>query len=104
MNKFHAIFDTGVCPAVHASDTAVALCAVNARVLLMSSDGARMLPLEEFFVGPDEDATVENVLQPGEIVAEIVIPGRLSEHAERISEGKGTTGDGLRPGERRAVA
>ncbi len=74
MNKFHAIFDTGVCPAVHASDTAVALCAVNARVLLMSVDGARMMPVEDFFVRPDEDATVENVMQSGEIVAEIVIP------------------------------
>ena len=74
MNKFHAIFDTGVCPAVHASDTAVALCAVNARVLLLSVDGARMMPVEDFFVRPDEDATVENVMQSGEIVAEIVIP------------------------------
>ena len=74
MNKFHAIFDNGVCPAVHASDTAAALCAVNARVLLMSVDGARMMPFEDFFVRPDEDATVENVLQSGEIVAEIVIP------------------------------
>ena len=74
MNKFHAIFDTGVCPAVHASDTAVALCAVNARVLLMSSDGARMMPVEEFFVRPGEDATTENLLQSGEMVAEIVIP------------------------------
>ena len=74
MNKFHAIFDNGVCPAVHASDTAVALCAVNARVLLLSSNGARMMPVEDFFVLPDEDATVENVLQPGEMVAEIVIP------------------------------
>ena len=74
MNKFHAIFDTGVCPAVHASDTAVALCAVNARVLLMSVDGARMMPVEDFFVLPDEDATVENVLRLGEMVAEIVIP------------------------------
>ena len=74
MNKFHAIFDTGVCPAVHPSDTAVALCAVNARVLLMSVDGARMMPVEDFFVLPDEDTTVENVLQMGEMVAEIVIP------------------------------
>ena len=74
MNKFHAIFDTGVCPAVHASDTAVALCAVNARVLLMSSGGARMMPVEEFFVRPGADATTENVLQSGEMVAEIVIP------------------------------
>ena len=74
MNKFHAIFDTGVCPAVHASDTAVALCALNARALLMSVDGARMMPVEDFFVQTNEDATVENVLQPGEMVAEIVIP------------------------------
>lgn len=74
MNKFHAIFDTGICPAVHASDTAVALCAVNAQVLLMSVEGARMMPVEDFFVLPYEDATVENVLQSGEMVAEIVIP------------------------------
>ena len=74
MNKFHAIFDTGICPAVHASDTAVALCALNARVLLMSSDGARTMPVEDFFVLPDEDVTVENVLRPGEMVAEIEIP------------------------------
>lgn len=74
MNKFHAIFDNGVCPAVHASDTAVALCAVNARVLLMSADGARMMPVEDFFILPDEDATAENVLKSGEVVAEIVIP------------------------------
>ena len=74
MNKFHAIFDNGICPAVHASDTAVALCALNARALLVSSDGARTMPVEDFFVLPDEDATVENVLRPGEMVAEIEIP------------------------------
>lgn len=74
MNKFHAIFDAGVCPAVHASDTAVALCALNARVLLMSAGGARMMPVEDFFVRPDVDATAENVLRPGEIVVQIVIP------------------------------
>ena len=73
-NKFHAIFGTEVCPAVHPSDTAVALCALDARVLLMSSDGARMLPIEDFFVSPDSDVTRENVLQAGEILAEVVIP------------------------------
>ena len=73
-NKFHAIFDTGSCPAVHPSDTAVVLCALDARVLLMSSDGARMLPIEDFFVSSDSDVTRENVLRAGEILAEIVIP------------------------------
>ena len=73
-NKFHAIFGSKVCPAVHPSDTAVALTALDARVLLVSSDGARMLPIEDFFVDPDRDVTTENVLQEGEILAEVVIP------------------------------
>ena len=73
-NKFHAIFDGGICPAVHPSDTAVALAALDARVLLISSDGARMLPVEDFFAGPDVDVTSENVLRVGEILAEVVIP------------------------------
>ena len=76
LNKFHAIFGGENCPAVHPSDTAVALTALNARILLISLDGARMLSIEDFFVSPDADATVENVLRPGEIVAQVVIPSR----------------------------
>ena len=74
MNKFHAIFDTGVCPAVHASDTAVALAALDATVTLSSYDGARIMPVDDFFVGPAVDVTAENVLRSGEILAEIIIP------------------------------
>ena len=73
-NKFHAIFNGEICPAVHSSDTAVALAALDARVLLISSDGARMLLVEDFFTGPDVDVTSENVLRIGEILAEVVIP------------------------------
>lgn len=77
LNKFHAIFDVGVCPAVHPSDTAVALVALDARALLISSEGARMLPVEDFLVGPDVDVTAENILHSDEILAEIVIPSPL---------------------------
>lgn len=73
-NKFHAIFDAEICPAVHPSDTAVALIAVDARVLLISSSGARMMPIEEFFVGPDVGVTTENVLRADEMLAEVIIP------------------------------
>ena len=73
-NKFHAIFDTGSCPAVHPSDTAVALEALDARVLLLTWDGARMLPIEDFFVAPSVDVTRENVLEAGEILGQVVIP------------------------------
>ena len=73
-SKFHAVFDTDVCPSVHPSDTAVALIALDARVLLISTDGARMLPIEDFYISPSADATRENVMERGEILAEIVIP------------------------------
>ena len=73
-NKFHAIFDSGSCPAVHPSDTAVALEALDARVLLLTWDGARMLPIEDFFVAPSVDVTRENVLEAGEILGQVVIP------------------------------
>ena len=74
LNKFHAIFDNEICPVVHPSDTAVALTALDARALLISTTGARMLPVADFFTSPDVDAALENVLQAGEIVAEIVLP------------------------------
>lgn len=73
-NKFHAIFDVGVCPAVHPSDTAVALVALDARALLISPGRGRMLPMEDFLAGPDVDVTAENVLRSGEILAEVIIP------------------------------
>ena len=77
-SKFHAIFDTEVCPSVHPSDSAVALIALDARVLLISTDGARMLPIEDFYISPSADATRENVMDPGEILAEVVIPTATS--------------------------
>ena len=73
-SKFHAVFDTEVCPSVHPSDTAVALIALDARVLLISTDGARMLPIEDFYISPSTDVTRENVMVQGEILAEVVIP------------------------------
>ena len=77
-SKFHAIIDTEVCPSVHPSDSAVALIALDARVLLISTDGARMLPVEDFYISPSADATRENVMDPGEILAEVVIPTETS--------------------------
>ena len=77
-SKFHAVFDTEVCPSVHPSDTAVALIALDARVLLISTDGARMLPIEDFYISPSVDATRENVMERGEILAQVVIPTATS--------------------------
>ena len=73
-NKFHAIFDGAICPAVHPSDTAVALTALDAQVAIESADGARLLPIQDFFVAPEVDVTSENALRPDEILTAVVIP------------------------------
>ena len=56
-NKFHAIFDGAICPAVHPSDTAVALSALDARVTLLSSGATRTVSVGDFFVSPDVDVS-----------------------------------------------
>lgn len=73
-NQQHAIFGAGACLAVHPSDTATALVALGGRVTIVGRRGTRSVPVESFFVLPDQDMTKENVLQPGEILTEIVVP------------------------------
>lgn len=73
-NEFHAIFDNQPCAIVHPSATGTALVALGARLRLTSAKGTRELPIEKFFILPAEDVHRENVLQPGELISEIVVP------------------------------
>jgi xanthine dehydrogenase YagS FAD-binding subunit len=73
-NQQHAIFGGTTCLAVHPSDTATALVALGARVNIAGRRGTRAVPLESFFLLPDESMLKENVLQPGEVLTEIVVP------------------------------
>lgn len=54
---------------VPSMDSGPALCALEALVTVIGSNGRRQLPLSEFFVGPRK-----TVLTTGELLAEIVIP------------------------------
>ncbi len=73
-NKFHCIFGGGPCFIVHPSDMAPALISCNAKVKIYSKKGERELELENFYVLPKENLKRENVLEPDEIVTEIMIP------------------------------
>jgi len=73
-NQYHAIFGGGACWIVHPSDTAPALTALDARVRIVGPKGARIVPVEKFFVLPDDDATKETVLESGEIVLGVLVP------------------------------
>ncbi|MGD2151747.1 MAG: xanthine dehydrogenase family protein subunit M [Gemmatimonadales bacterium] len=73
-NHFHCIFGGSGCYIVHPSDTAPALMALGASVRIASRSGTRLVPIDEFFVLPADDIRRENILQPGELVTEIVLP------------------------------
>ena len=75
-NEFHAIFGGGPSYIVHPSDTAPALVALDATFRIVGPGGERRVAAAEFFTLPTVDASRENVLKDGEVLAEIVLPAR----------------------------
>jgi xanthine dehydrogenase YagS FAD-binding subunit len=73
-DKYNAIFGGGDSNFVHPSDMAPMLIALGATITINGPDGARSLPLEQFFALPDKDIRRENVLKDGEIISEIQVP------------------------------
>jgi xanthine dehydrogenase YagS FAD-binding subunit len=73
-NQNHVIFGGAPCFAVHPSDTAVALAALQAQLVIVGPAGAKTVKIENFFTGPDKSVEKENILVPGEILTEIHLP------------------------------
>ena len=73
-NQYHCVFGGGACVIVHPSDTAPALIALDAKVRIIGPKGARVIPLEQFYVLPEQDATRETALEPGEMVLGVLVP------------------------------
>jgi xanthine dehydrogenase YagS FAD-binding subunit len=59
---------------VNPSDTAPALIALDARFVIRSSKGDRIVEAEEYFIGPDIDITRLHILKPGDLLTSIRIP------------------------------
>ena len=74
INREHAIFDANRCVAVNPSDTAPALIALDAQMVIRSSDGERVVNAQDYFIGPSIDITRMTVLQPGDLLTAIRIP------------------------------
>jgi len=74
INREHAIFDANRCVAVNPSDTAPALVALDARMVVRSMDGEREVNAEDYFIGPSTDITRMTVLRPGELLTAIRVP------------------------------
>jgi xanthine dehydrogenase YagS FAD-binding subunit len=75
INREHAIFDANRCVAVNPSDTAPALIALDAQMVIRSASGERTVGAGDYFIGPSTDITRMTVLHPGELLTSIRIPG-----------------------------
>jgi xanthine dehydrogenase YagS FAD-binding subunit len=75
LNREHAIFDADRCVAVSPSDTAPALIALDASMVVQTPRGERVVPAAEYFVGPGTDITRLTILKPGDLLTAVRIPG-----------------------------
>jgi xanthine dehydrogenase YagS FAD-binding subunit len=73
-NREHCLWGASRCVAVSPSDTAPAMVALDARMVIQNASGEREVPAEEFFIGPDVEITRMNVLESGDVLTAIRIP------------------------------
>jgi xanthine dehydrogenase YagS FAD-binding subunit len=73
-NREHAIFGASRCVAVTPSDTANALVALDASMVIRGGSGERVVPAAEFFIGPGVNIQRMTVISPGEILTAVRIP------------------------------
>jgi xanthine dehydrogenase YagS FAD-binding subunit len=60
--------------AVNPSDSAPALIALDAKFVIRTPKGERIVDAEDYFVGPDIDITRLHILKPGDLLTAIRIP------------------------------
>src|SRR6202140_503297 len=74
LNREHAILDADRCVAVNPSDTAPALIALDAKMVVRTPKGERVVNAEDYFIGPAIDITRMTILRPGDLLTAIRIP------------------------------
>ncbi|WP_329170434.1 xanthine dehydrogenase family protein subunit M [Streptomyces decoyicus] len=75
VHRGHAILGTSEhCIATHPSDMAVALVALDAVVHVEGTKGSRTIPVDDFFLLPEDTPEREHPLTPGELITAIEVP------------------------------
>ncbi len=73
-NREHCVFGASRCVAVTPSDTAPALVALDAKMVVLGPKGQREVKADEFFIGPNIDIQRMTVLEKGEVLTAIRLP------------------------------
>ena len=74
VNREHAIFDADRCVAVNPSDSAPALIALDAQMVIKRGGQDLVVAAQDFFVGPGVDITNLTILRPSDLLTAIRIP------------------------------
>ena len=74
LNREHALFGASRCVAVSPSDTAPALVALDATMVIASQSGTREVAAQDFFVGPARDIVNMTVMDDDEILTAVRLP------------------------------
>jgi len=74
INREHAILGADRCVAVNPSDSAPALIALDAKLVIRTPKGERVVDAEDYFIGPGTDITRMNILRPGDLLTAIRLP------------------------------
>jgi len=74
MNREHCILGGSRCVAVNPSDTAPALIALDAKMVVRNDRRPSVHDAEDFFIGPAIDIRRMTVMKPGELLTQIHIP------------------------------
>jgi xanthine dehydrogenase YagS FAD-binding subunit len=81
-NRYHAIFGGGPSYIVHPSNVAPALVALDAVIVVQSADAQpQQIKAADFFVLPEQSLKSENVLKPGQVITEVIVPKAPSQSA-----------------------
>ena len=74
MNREHCIMGRSRCVAVNPSDTAPALIALDAKMIVQNSTRTRVHDAEDFFIGPSIDITRMTVMRRQDLLTRVHIP------------------------------
>src|SRR6202042_1824810 len=70
----HAILGADRCVAVNPSDSAPALIALDAKMVVRTPKGEKVVDSEDYFINPGIDITRMTILRPGDLLTAIRIP------------------------------
>ena len=81
--RLHAVLGWSErCVATHPSDFCVPLVALDAMVEIEGRNGPREVPLEDFHLLPGDTPQHESVLEPGDLITAVRLPGAAAGFAE----------------------